>query len=241
MKRISRDQLVAESFDLLSKVLEGAYLLRKADDLRESFVFRHARNISQLGQDVLCLESHDQSDSCPIIVRVMLESLFKLVAATKVPEAAVEIILSEVKTEIQKIKEWIKVLGDNDNTLKDTIDELSSFATNLRMQHHIKSKKNWNILECAKASDLGAIYRQDYFLFSKHTHATASGIIAQEHEIVGDRVFRVVIFIVLCAVGHLVQVVETKTPQLHIDETSKLMEAAMAFMAKGKLTDFYNG
>jgi len=236
MKSMNRDQLVAESFDLLSKVLEEAHLLRKAGNLREAFVYRHARNISQLGQDILCLESHDQSDSCPIIVRVMLESLFKLVAATKVPEAAIEIILSEVKTEIQKIEEWIKVLGDNDDTLKDTIHELTSFATGLRTQHRIKSKKNWNILECAKASGLGGIYRQDYFLFSKHTHATASGIIAQEHETVRDRVLRVVIFVVLGTVGHLVQVAETKTPQLHIDESSKLMEAAIVYM-KQKQTD----
>jgi hypothetical protein len=40
----------------------------------------------------------------------------------------------------------------------------------------------------------------------------------------------VVIFVVLCTAGHLVQVAETKTPQLHIDETSKLMEAAITFM-----------
>jgi hypothetical protein len=46
----------------------------------------------------------------------------------------------------------------------------------------------------------------------------------------------VVIFIVLSTVGHLVQVAETKTPQLHIDETSKLMEAAIAYM-KQKQTD----
>jgi len=160
----------------------------------------------------------------------MLEGLFKLVAATKVPDAAVGIILSEVKTEIQKIEEWIKVLGNNDDFLKNTVNELSSFASNLRTQHSIKSKKNWNILECAKASDLGGVYRQDYFLFSKHTHATASGIIAQEYETVRDRVLRVVIFVVLCTAGHLVQVAETKTPQLHIDETSKLMEAAITFM-----------
>jgi hypothetical protein len=218
------------SFHLHGFGLKEAFLLRKAGDVREAFVYRHARKISNLAQDVLCLESHDQSNSCPIIVRAMLEGLFKLVAATKVPDAAVGIILSEVKTEIQKIEEWIKVLGNNDDFLKNTVNELSSFASNLRTQHSIKSKKNWNILECAKASDLGGVYRQDYFLFSKHTHATASGIIAQEYETVRDRVLRVVIFVVLCTAGHLVQVAETKTPQLHIDETSKLMEAAITFM-----------
>ena len=129
MKPMNRDQLLEESFGLLTKVLEEAHALRKADDLREAFVYRHARNISQLGQAILCLETHDQPDSCPIVVRSMLEGLFKLVAATKVTSAAVEIVLHEVKTEIKKIEDWIKILGgDDDSALKETILELKSFA-----------------------------------------------------------------------------------------------------------------
>jgi hypothetical protein len=241
MKPINRDQLLTESFDLLSKVLEEAHILIQKGDLREAFVYRHARNISQLGQAILCLESHDQPDSCPIIARAMIESLFKLVAATKATDAAVEIVLHEVITEIKKIEDWIKILGDdNDSTLKETVAELKVFAKDLETKHGIQSKKNWNIFECAKASNLGEFYRQDYFLFSKHTHATASGIIAQENETVRDRVLRILVFIVLCSVGHLVQIVETKTPQKHIDEAALLVDEAISYIKQnqsGKLPE----
>jgi hypothetical protein len=229
MKPMNHDQLLAESFGLLSRVLEEAYLLITIDDLREAFAYRHARNISQLGQDVLLLESHSQPDSCPIIVRAMLEGLFKLVAATKAPDAAVGIVLSEIKEEIGLIQKWIKAVGDNCADLSESIQRLSSFSDSLRMQHNVGSSKDWNAFECARIADLGTVYRQYYFLFSKHTHATAGGIIAQEKEIARDCVLKAVVFVILCTVGNLVQVVETKTPQLHVDEATKLMEAALTF------------
>jgi len=165
----------------------------------------------------------------------MLESVFKLVAATKEADAAVEIVLYEVKTEIKKIEDWIKILGDDDSSmLEETIRDLKSFSKGLETKHGVQSVKNWNVLECAKMSNLGDFYRQDYFLFSKHTHATASGIIAQEHETIRDRVLRIVMFIVLCAAGHLVQVAETKTPQKHIDEAARLMGEAISYIKQNQ-------
>jgi len=214
------------SFHLHGFGLKEAFLLRKAGDVREAFVYRHARNISQLGQDVLLLESDGQSDSCPIIVRAMLEGLFKMVAATKVAEASVGIVLSEIDEEILRIKQWIKVVGGDVADLNDTIHQLTSFAQNLRAQHGVQSTKDWNAFECVKAADLGIIYRQHYFLFSKHTHATSSGIIAQEHEVMRSIVLEVVVFVVLCALGHLVQVIETRTPQQHVDKAAKLLATA---------------
>jgi chemotaxis regulatin CheY-phosphate phosphatase CheZ len=228
MKPMNLDELVKECFDLLAKVLEEAYLQCQATpgDLREAFVYRHARNISQLGQDVLCLESRGQTDSCPIIVRAMLESLFKMVAATKEENASVGIVLAEVKEEIARINQWIRVVGDEAVDLKDTVQELSSFAQRLRVQYCVHSSKTWNVFECAKVADLDGIYRQYYFLFSKHSHATASGIIAQEYQVVRGLVLQAVVFVVLSAVADLVQVVKTRTPQQHIDEAAKLLAVA---------------
>jgi hypothetical protein len=142
----------------------------------------------------------------------------------------VGIVLSEIKEEIGLIQKWIKAVGDDGADLNETIGQLSSFSDNLRTQHNVQSSKDWNAFECAKIANLGLVYRQYYFLFSKHTHATASGIIAQEKEIARDCVLKAVTFVVLCTVGHLVQVVETKTPQLHVDETANLMETAIACM-----------
>ncbi len=222
------DQLVTESFDLLAKVLEEAYLQSQATpgDLREAFVYRHARNICQLGQDVLCLEPRGQSDSSPIIVRAMLESLFKMVAATKMADASVGIVLTEVEEEIAHINQWIRVVGDEAVDLKDTVQELSSFAQKLRVQYCVQSAKKWNVFECAKVAELDGVYRQCYFLFSKHTHATASGIIAQEYQVARGIVLQAVVFVVLSAVGDLVQVVKTRTPQQHVDEATKLLAVA---------------
>jgi hypothetical protein len=45
---MTQEQIVTEGTDLLSKVLEEAYFQvgQNPGDLREAFVYRHARNIS---------------------------------------------------------------------------------------------------------------------------------------------------------------------------------------------------
>ena len=54
----------------------------------------------------------------------------------------------------------------------------------------------------------------------------ASGIIAQEYQVVRGIVLQAVVFVVLSAVADLVQVVKTRTPQQHVDEAAKLLAVA---------------
>jgi hypothetical protein len=232
---MNRNQLATTSIDLLNSVLEQAYLhlQKKPEDLREAFVYRHARNISQLAYDVLSLENRNQTDSSPIIVRVMLEGLFKMATAVKVERASVEIVICEIDDEIHRIKLWMIESNEENEGLNDTIQQLTSFVQSLRGQYGLmENSKKWTTFECAKAAELGTIYRQFYFLFSKHTHATASGIIAQEAEVVSSLVKDTVIFVILCAVGQLSQILEAKEAQCHIDEAARLLDVATKLIGR---------
>src|SRR5207247_4641332 len=101
------DEIAEQSFGLLSQVLDESIALKNGEDMRRAFVYRHARNIYQLGRDVIFLLESSRLDSCPVIVRAMLESLFKLVAAVKQPDAAVQILISEVEDDLARITKWL--------------------------------------------------------------------------------------------------------------------------------------
>jgi len=167
-------------------------------------------------------------DSCPIIVRAMLESLFKLVAAVKKPEAAAQIVVSEVEDDLGRIKTWLDPVA-----CAPAIRGLSDFSKRLRAEHGITSNYKWNTLACAEAADLGTKYRHEYFYFSGHTHATTGGIISQELEVGSGHVLQTLLFIVVCAVGHAVQTVQTHTPQQHIDESARLLKEILKLVENG--------
>ncbi|MCI0744712.1 MAG: DUF5677 domain-containing protein [Verrucomicrobia subdivision 3 bacterium] len=231
------ERIIEQSFGLLGKVLNESIALKSGEDFRNAFVYRHARNIYQLGQDVTCLLDSGHLDSCPIVVRVMLESLFKLVAAVKKPEAAAQIVLSEVEDDLGRIKTWLDPMG-----CAPAITRLSDFSKRLRTEHGITSNKKWNTLACAEAADLGTNYRHEYFHFSGHTHATTGGIISQELEGGRGHVLQTLLFIVVCAVGHAVQTIQTHTPQQHIDESARLLKELLKLVEKGAFQelDRYN-
>ena len=210
------DQVIKESFALLEKVLEESASLGSDGDYREAFIARHARNIYCLGQDVLFLLDSGRLDSCPFIVRAMLESLFKLIASVKQSDAAVQILISEVEADIERMKLL------NPVECAPGITCSADFASKLRKEHNITSKKKWTTFECAAAADLVDKYRGDYFVLSGRAHATTGGIIMQENQVGAGHSLQTLLFIVAYAAGGLVQAIQTKTPQAHIDASSRL-------------------
>ena len=211
------DEVVRDSFSLLGKVLEESHSLGLASDYREAFIYRHARSIYYLGQDVVFLLESGRLDSCQFIVRAMLESLFKLVASVKQPEAAVQILVGEVEADMERMKLFDPI------ACAPGIKCSADFAAKLRKEYSITSKKKWSAFECANAADLVDKYRGDYFVFSGRVHASTGGIMMQENQIGAGHALQTLLFIVICAAGSFAQAIQTQTPQPHIDEATRLI------------------
>jgi hypothetical protein len=211
------DDVVEDSFNFLGKVLEESNSLGLEADYREAFVYRHARTIYYLGQDVVFLLESGRLNSCQFIVRGMLESLFKLIASQKQPDAAVQILVSEVEGDMERMKLFDSV------ACAPGIQCSADFATKLRKEFNIHSKKKWTTFDCAEAAELIEKYRSDYFVFSGHVHATTGGMIMQEQQIGAGHALQTLLFIVIYAAGGFVQVIQTKTPQMHVDESTRLL------------------
>lgn len=232
--------LARASLDLLNKELRESYEIGwKENDIRSAFIYRHARNISDLADDVFALESYNRCSGSRIIIRPMLESLFSLVAAIKLVDFAHEKIAYELKEEIRRINNWIETDGSGEakTDLQETVDLLSALELTIRTNIGNTQPRKWLVYDVAKAADLGWNYSREYFLYSKYIHATSSGIITQEHEILRGHTMQTAIYIVLAVAGFTPQGIQTKTPQSHIDESSRLLKCGLELMESGIFKD----
>jgi hypothetical protein len=225
------DDVVKESFSLLGKALEESNPFGLESDYRGAFIYRHARSIYYLGQDVVFLLESGRLDSCQFIVRAMLESLFKLIAAVKHPEAAVQILISEVEDDLERMKLLDPI--ECAPGIKCSVE----FAAKLRKEFNVTSKRKWSTFECAGAADLIEKYRGDYFVFSGRVHASTGGIMMQENKIGAGHALLTLLYIVMHASAGFVQVIQTKTPQQHIDESARLMNRLVELIKSGVFSE----
>jgi hypothetical protein len=232
-------ELGDESLALLINVLDEAYQRASDNDFRSAFVYRHTRNISDLGKDVLALDAEHRTSAARIIVRPMIESLFRVVAAVKRPNFAKEKFVAELEEEAEHIRNWTEVdrTSDFKSSMSGTLQALADYATQLRREHNITSQNRWNVFDTAREAGLDWQYARDYFLYSKYVHCTISGIISQEYQVGRGHVLQTAIFVMLSAAGHAVQVMETATPQAHIDAAASLMGDAITLVREGAFRD----
>jgi hypothetical protein len=221
------NEVIDNGFGLLKSVLVEAAEIGGEWDYRTKFVYRHARNINQLGHDVLFLMESGRLESCQVIVRAMLESLFKLIAAVKQPEAALQIFISELEADAERMKLL------NPIECAPGVECFESFAAKLRKEHNVTSEKEWSTFACADAAELIDKYRGEYFIFSGRSHASTGGIILEEGKIGAGCALQTLLFIVIYASGGFVQVIQTKTPQRHVDESARLLNKLLELMEAG--------
>ncbi len=223
-----------QCIDLLDLFLDDAFETDHQDlPIRQAFIYRHARNISEIAEDVLTLEASDRISSCFVLMRSLFESFFNLMAAVKHEAFAVEKAIAEIENYLIKIKKWQDAEKDSSPSLfVDTVDQLSDFASSLRKEHGVKSNRKWNTFDVAHAANLDHHYVRDYFLFSRNAHASCTGIICQEHKIGSESILQGVTYIVLASVGHAVQVVPCKDGHSYLKQATSLLEFATDEWAK---------
>lgn len=239
VEHLTPPELAERSLALLTRILDEAYQRAPENDLRSAFIYRHTRNISDLGDDVLALEIQGRTSAARIVVRPMIESLFRIVAALKKPNFAAEKVLAEIEDEVERIQNWTQVDRSHEfqREMSETLQLLIDYAQRLRQAHNVISRNRWNVFETARAAELDWHYARDYFLYSKYVHSTVSGIISQEYQIGRGHVLQTAIFVILAAAGHAVQGIETATPQAHIDEASRLLSVAIDLIRKRAFRD----
>jgi hypothetical protein len=226
---MSPEKAITESYNLLATVIEEAYVGAEDGNLRDAFVYRHGLTILRLAEDAIYLEAERKCHSSPLVVRSMLESLFNLVAGVKNPNFAAEKVCWEIEDEVKRIGKWANKRPDMDETVK----ELQNLARKVRKDHGITTTRNLTTLDCANAAGLDQQYRMEYFLFSKKVHATTSGMISAEAQIGRGHIMETVCFVLVCASGHIIQLIHTKTPQDHIGRAARLLESLTELSGAG--------
>jgi hypothetical protein len=221
------EELAQEAIDLLLRILDESHEPNTEQEIRIAFIYRHARNIFELAQDVLMLERAGRNGSTPVIIRAMFEGLFNRVAAVKNPAFATDKMVSELEYDVSKLESW------KDSDIQSGLDAWKNYAAKLRQEFAITANKKWRVLDCAKAAELESYYEREYFLFSSHAHTATLAVIAQEDNIGQRHRIGAVFFLAVCAAGHAAQILRTRTPQAHVDEAARLLHLATDLHEKG--------
>lgn len=218
-------EMTERSFVLLFELLQASSATqREGDQTRAVFVHRHARNILGLGEDVAFLLESDRADSCPIIVRSILESMFKIGAAVNRENAAISILAYEIQDDIKRIGILTSGILGRDQILLETSTSLKAYLMEIRKKHSLASESDWRVLTCAELAGFPDIYRLDYYLLSKHTHAHVSGLIQQEKGFDPGRLLRIVIFAALAATGRAAPLLGVNDAQRYVDDAALLLD-----------------
>jgi len=224
-------ELTKQGLALLRQIIGQAYDQIPQEDLRSAiisrsrFIYLHARNICDLGDDVLALEEQNRTRASQILVRPMLESLFNLAAAVKKAEFATEKCVAEYEDEIKRIKRWIAAVGSSDQS-QALIEEAERRACGARREYSVTTNNEWNIFCTAKAAELDDQYLSSYFVYSRHIHSTIIWLKTSELPFDRELVFHAAVYIVLLTANHIVPTIETPASQALINETARLWRAA---------------
>ena len=217
------NNIVAHSLDLIEHFTEDAYnKSMKDEEYRLAFIYRHTRNICDLGNDCLFLYGSGRTSGAYILIRPLLESLFNLCAAVNNEKFAIEKFLYEIDHDIRKLTKWKDLYGDS--AIDDSMAILSTIRNDINKQYSILQTKNWNTLETAKEARLSQQYVQAYFMFSRHTHSSTGGIIMQEQDDNNGMIPQSLAFIILAGVGHAAQVLPSSSPQQYIGSATKFLK-----------------
>ena len=217
-------ELFDESYYLLDTLIGEAYELkppRDLDTVRSAFIYRHARNVMDIATDVRFLYVLKRYTAAQIAIRSMLESMFCVAAAAKLPGFAPEKTISEFETFADKVGKIDKVEWSEE--LAKTRDLLLSMAADLRKEFGVTTTNKWSVFDVARVGKLQHHYATDYMTLSSHVHVSTGAIIFQEKRSgVGDAYHSAVTALLLTA-GHFAQLVETKDNQGHLDKATKLL------------------
>ena len=222
------DELAKRSFNLLGKILAESIAAKNDDNKQISFAYRHANNIFCLGKDTIYLLESGRAYSCPIVVRTILESLFKLVAALKIPDAAVQIIIYELEEDCERMTKWL-----NPAVYAPIAEDFSKEILSLRKEYGITSTKKWSTAACAEAAQFDGHYRDAYFHLSSHTHAKIIGMQIQENAACAGFCLQIIVYAILTAAGYLVQIVSTSAAQESMKECERLDDERIRLMNAG--------
>ena len=218
-------ELTEQSLSLLRRILEQAHSRIPEADPRWAFIFRHGRNICELGDDILFLERQNRSRSSRILVRPMMESLFNLGAAVQNSAFPAEKYVAELEEYTERIKKW--VAADQPGALQAEIDKAERRAHDTRRQYSIKAKNKWSVVDTAREAGLDYHYRRDYVLYSEHIHSTNGALISSERQLDRELVLTSVIFIVLKASENIASATEAGIPRSQRKEMAKLWKAGI--------------
>jgi hypothetical protein len=152
----------------------------------------------------------------------MMESVFVLGAATRVPNFAARKAISELR-EFQSRMRKLNIFEDAAD-----LQELSSQADKQirRMQDQYGIEPTdlpWTVSRCAKESGSADFLRKIYFLLSQHTHSSSAGLLTRHSGTDAGIVHQSMISSLILGAAFAAQLLPVVNPQRVVDEATAML------------------
>lgn len=231
---ISEDRVHAfleECLSLLQKIVGEAHdLSPKAAHLEEGFVYRHANNVSWLGEDALFLMEQNRLAAPPVIARAMLESTIYLAASYAHANFPARKTVWELKGWVRRIRS----VGMED-AIHEMIPQMQKKIRDIETKHGLDPQdKEWLVSECARRSEVDFL-RKNYLALSQHSHSSAVGLLSRHDRTDAGTVRQTIVGSMLMAAGFAAKLLPTLTPQEHIDRATALLDELVEMIEKKEL------
>lgn len=194
------------------------------EDLHHSFIYRHGRNVWDIGKDLFFLRDNNRKSVLQILARAMLESFFNLVAATKDNTFAANKLAYELSDQSDRIRKYQATQSPELSALLDA--PILAIDTQLRSivaENGIGKTRRFTTSSIAAAAKLEENYVREYFLFSMHSHASTAAIILQEYQHDRDISATSALYMVVNVPAYSAKALIPSKAQYYVDEAAKLL------------------
>ena len=227
-------ELTRRSLAFLRRLLEPiGDRFSKIDSLFTSppaFIYLHARNIYELGNDVLALKLSNRSRAAQILVRPLLESLFSLAAAAHEPTFPPKKMVAEYEDDIERFEKWIE--QDHHDEFRDGLEKAKEQIRDPRQKHSIVKNPRWDARQTAQAARLDWHYGRDYFRYSGDIHSKVGTLIRNEGSSDSAQALQSVVYILLRTAEEIIPALALKLSQTQFNEKTMLWKTGIALLKR---------
>lgn len=201
--------------------------------LEESFHYRHANNVVWLADEVLFLIREDQIVGPPILLRVMLESVFNLAASVSIENFHARKTVWELRDMLRRLRNLglESAMGGNRGDVVALIDRIEK-------QYALEvNEPSWPVSRIALEAGVTAFLRKEYFILSGHIHSSSATLLSRDSGTYSGLIHQTLITSLVLSAGFSAQLLETKDPQVYIDRATALGHQQQELIRSGAFDD----
>ncbi len=230
--------VINEAVEDMDALLCSKSLCIDEEDITSCYIFHHASCLLETSRDAITLERLGRNRSSKILIRTIIENLYKISASVQNQSYPVESFIAEIDERILKMEKWCAVTGvePKDSNIYGSLLFLEDTVSNLRKSYQYWESKRWNIFETAKVASLSWHYAGDYWLYSSYVHSSFKTSSVGDAGSRPGHMLQSIAFAVITCSGLVAMFINDESSQEVIDKSTRQLKLLTEMMQNGLFT-----